>query len=480
MDLSSSLKKIPHLSSISAIALEHNINIWLVGGFLRDIYLKKRKELLDFDFCVAKNTFSVVKEFSKKISSKFIVLDKEQESLRVILKRKKRLYTYDFTLMRGKNFNEDLLSRDFSINTLAVNLKERKKTVIDNFGAKSDLKSKTIRVINEKVIPDDPLRILRGFAFATNYGFHIESKTLKSMVKFRHSLKRVSRERVNEELFKILAADDSFKTIKALDKLKIIDEIIPDVNKLRGVFQGAYHHLDVWQHSLETLRQFEVLLQKKLTKKKDILSYLNEELAVGRRRLHIIKLACILHDFGKPFAKKKLKKRTIFHTHEKIGRDLADNIAQNLRLSLREKDILKKLVFWHLRPGYLADQITPSKRAVYRFFRDTQSEGAAVIFLSLADWRATRGPLTNATKRKRHEKIMLDLVDSYFKDRKREPLPRIVDGYDIMRKFKLKSSPLIGAILKEIKEEQSMGKITTKTQGYKVAKEMINKAKLKK
>ena len=84
---------------------------------------------------------------------------------------------------------------------------------------------------------------------------------------------------------------------------------------------------------------------------------------------------------------------------------MAEEVAQNLRLSLREREVLKKLIFWHLRPGYLADQITPSHRAIYRFFRDTKPEGVGVILLSLADWRATRGPLTNAKKRRRHEKI---------------------------------------------------------------------------
>ncbi len=477
MDLSKPLKKIPYLNVVSSIARKHNVDIWLVGGFLRDIYIKKAKELLDFDFCVEKNTLSVVKDFAKKISSKFIVLDKDQESLRVILKRNDKVYTYDFTRMRGKDFETDLALRDFSINTLAVNLREKKKKLIDKFGARTDLRLKIIRVIGEGVISDDPLRILRGFSFATNYRFSIEKKTLASMIKFKHELSRVSRERVNEELFKILSFADSVKTIKVLDKLRIIDEIIPYVDKLRGVHQGAYHHLDVWQHSLETLRQFESLLKKKLNKNKDFSTYLNEELAVCRRRRDIIKLACILHDLGKPFAMKKLKKRTIFHTHEKIGRDLAEKIAQNLRLSLRERDVLKKLIFWHLRPGYLADQITPSKRAIYRFFRDTQSEGAGVIFLSLADWRATRGPLTDAKKRKRHERIMLKLVNDYFLEAKKKPIPRLVDGYDIMKKFKLKSSPLVGDILRKIKEEQALGKVTTKASAYKVARQIIRRKK---
>ncbi len=476
MSFSTSLKKIPYISLVSQIARRRKLDIWLVGGFLRDGYLKKNKDLLDFDFCVEKDTIPVVKEFAKKISSKFIMLDKSNESLRVILKRKNKVYNYDFTLMRGENLHEDLFLRDFSINTLAVDLRDKKLQLIDNFKARRDLKGKLIRVINERVLQDDPLRILRAFSFFANYGFRIEKNTSKLMFKYRKLIKRTSGERINEELFKILSCSYSFKAIKLMDSLKIIEELIPYVDKMRSVPQGAYHHHNVWSHSIEALRQFELFYKKKLAKNKEFVPYLNKELANGRRRIHIIKLACILHDTGKPFAKRIEKNKTIFHTHEKIGVELSEKIANDLRLSFREKDLLKKLIFWHLRPGYLADQVEPSRRAIYRFFRDTQNEGPAVVFLSLADWRATRGPLTDAKKRKRHEKVMLKLVESYFLEKKKKPLPKIVDGYDLMKKFKLKSSPLIGDILKKIKEEQALGKVRNKREAYKLAKKLISKA----
>jgi poly(A) polymerase len=123
----------------------------------------------------------------------------------------------------------------------------------------------------------------------------------------------------------------------------------------------------------------------------------------------------------------------------------------------------------------LADQINPSKRAIYHFFRDTGEEGVAVILLSLSDWRATRGPLTNAQKRKRHEKIMFGLIDEYFLEKKKKPLPKIVDGHDIMRKFKIGSGPVIGVILKKIKEEQALGKLKNKSDAYRLAKAIIRK-----
>ena len=466
--------------TISSIAKGQKLDIWLVGGFLRDVYLKKNKDLIDFDFCVGKNTFSVAKAFSKKVSSKVIVLDKAQGSFRVVLKKNNKFYTYDFTRMRGKDLHEDLSLRDFSINTLALNLREKKPKVIDYFKAREDLKKKVIRVTQDVVIPQDPLRILRGLAFRANYDFRIEPKTFKLMVKHKKLLKRTSRERVAEELFKILNSFESYKTIEEMDKARIIDEVILYVDQARGVDQGGYHHLGVWEHSLEALRQFELFYKRKLIKDKLVADYLHEELAAGRSRLQVIKLACLLHDIGKPLAKKKIKKRTMFHTHERIGRDLAEKIANRLRISVREKEVLKRLIFWHLRPGYLADQITPSKKAIYHFFRDTQEDGAGVILVSLSDWRATRGPLVDQSKRSRHEKIMVNLMDTYFEEKQKKPLPKIIDGYDIMRKFKLASGALVGEILDKVKEGQALGKISTKAQAYEVAKKIIGKRKTKK
>ncbi|MEI8349748.1 MAG: HD domain-containing protein [Candidatus Omnitrophota bacterium] len=471
-------KKIPYFSLIAALARKQHNHVWLVGGFLRDIYLKRTKELCDFDFCVEKKARFFASAFAKKIHSKYIVLDERQGSFRVILKRNKKIYTYDFTRMRGKDIREDLSLRDFSINTLALPLDASQAPLIDYFQGRKDMRKKIIRTVQERVIVEDPLRILRGFSFMVNYGCRLEKNTQKAMVKHKHLLRNVSRERINEELFKIFASSSSYPAIKRMDEFKIIDEIIPQVSRCRGVLQGGYHHLDVWQHSLEALREFELLYRRRLVKHKELREYLQEELAQGRRRFQIIKLACLLHDIGKPLAKRKKGKRTIFHMHEKIGRDLMEHVAKGLRLSLREKDLLKKLTFWHLRPGYLADQVTPSQRAIYHFFRDTEEEGAAVIVLSLSDWRATRGPLTNAYKRKRHEKVMFGLMNGYFTNKKKKPLPRLVDGYDVMRKFNITPSPLVGKILKKIKEEQVLGKVKNKNQAYLVAKDLVKKAKV--
>ncbi|MBN3041197.1 MAG: HD domain-containing protein [Candidatus Omnitrophica bacterium] len=473
MNLALELKKIPDLDLISRVCRRHKTSAWLTGGFLRDIHLKRHKKLIDFDFCIEKNTLKVVNSIARAMSSKVITLDDKFRSYRIVVKNKGFNLNYDFNSLRAKDIITDLSLRDFSINSLAVEITKPGKFLIDAWSALEAIKKRTVKVIRPQVISIDPLRIIRGFVFSCILGFKIDKATLKLISTRRKMLKNVAGERIAQELFKIFDSDDSFETIKLMDECMVLQEIIPLIKQMRSVTQGSYHHLDVWGHSLETLKQFEVIYRKKIIPNPELKSYFEQEVAQNRSRKQVIKLACLLHDIGKPKAKRKLKKRTIFYEHEKIGRGLAEKICVRLKLSARETDVIKKLIFWHLRPGYLADQITPSKKAVYHFFRDTQDEGITVIILSLSDWRATRGPLTNSRKRLRHEKIMLKLIDDFLKEKKRKPLPKLLDGYDIMKKFKLSSGPLIGEMLKKVREEQCLGRISSREEAFQISKTVL-------
>lgn len=469
------LSKIPEIKKITSLAERKKINVWLVGGALRDFYLAPKKELLDFDFCVEKNAASFAAAAAKTIKGTLVVLDQEAGTYRVAVTKNNKIYTYDFTRMRGKKIKDDLSSRDFTINTLALNL--NKNEFLDFNQGLKDLKNKKIKALSEKALIEDPLRILRGFSFAAQCNFKIEKKTLNFFCIHKKKIKKVSSERISREIFKIFACPLSYKAIKKMDSFKVTEEIMPHVELMRKTGQGKYHHLNVWEHSVETLRQFEILYQKKLSHQKyaKVKSYLNRELAKGRKIIQVLKIACLLHDLGKPFAKKKEKKRTIFHGHEKISRQLCAKFALKWRLSKNEKQSLEKMVFWHLRPGYLADQIKPTPKAVYRFFRDTQEDGVSIILLSLADWRATCGPLTDTQKRKRHEKIMLELVENRLKQVNKKPLPKILDGYKLMEHFQISSGPLVGDILERIKELQSLGRVKSQAEAMLAAEKLLKK-----
>lgn len=472
-----SLKEQEILKTVYSFAKRRKVKLYLVGGILRDIFLKRMKDNLDFDFCLKKGAINFGKKLAREMKAGFVVLDKEHGACRLVKRIKDKVYTLDFMDFRGKTIEEDLLHRDFTINAMALELqdftnKKLDSSLLDPYGAITDLKSKEIKLVNKHGFDEDPLRILRAFSLACMFDFKIDKLTLKFIKLKRKKISHVSLERVRDELFKILDRPNAFDYLRDLDKLKILEIIIPEIEVMRGVRQGPYHHLDVLEHTFETIKQLEILLQQ-LKGNKDIRGYLNEVISSERRRRAIIKLGALLHDIGKPQALRHEDGKIIFHGHERIGLEITENIAKRLKLSNAELDSLAKMVLWHLRPGYLADNEEITPRAIFRFFRDSAQEAISVLLLSIADQRATKGRLTSKESRLQHEKVTFGLIKEYFKRRKEKKAARLITGDDLIKKFKLAPSPLIGKILKESEELQAIGKIKNKIEALKAAAKII-------
>jgi len=467
------------LKPIFNFAKSKRVKLYLVGGILRDLLIKRVRENPDFDFCLKKGALNFGRSLAVNIKAAYVVLDAAHGACRLVKRIGNRVYTFDFTDFRGLTFEEDLLHRDFTINSIALELSkvfsggDLNAELIDLHSGREDLKHKIIRLTHKRSFAQDPLRILRAFSFSSVLGFKLDSYLVKSAKTQAKKLKQVSAERVRDELFKILDAKLAYPAIAALDKIKIMEVIFPEIRKMRGIGQGPYHHLDVWQHTLETLKQLE-LLSIELKNNAGVQAYLRQVVSGNRKKLALLKLAAILHDVGKPKAMRREKKKIIFHGHERVGLGLTRLIARRLKLSNEECASLERIVLWHLRPGYLADSSAPTPRAKFRYFRDTGADALAVLILSLADQRATKGPLTTALSRRRHEKIVAGLMKELFgkKDKKTAPL---INGHDLMGRFHLPPSPLIGKILKELEELQAIGKLRSKAEAFKAASKLIPK-----
>ena len=444
------------------------------------MYLGRKKENPDFDFCLKRGSISFGKKLATHLKSGFVLLDKEHGACRVVKKAKDKIYTLDFTDFRGADLQEDVLHRDFTINTLALSLedifsgKPLDDCMVDHYSARKDIKTGRIKIVNKDSFSEDPLRILRAFSFSCMLGFKIEEQTLRSAKRQKNKLKDVSSERIRDELFKIFDTKQAFNCLSLLDELGLLKIIVPEIEKCRGLNQGPYHHLDIWKHSLETLRQFEMLLEE-LKGNKDVREYVFECLSSGRKRSSLLKLASLLHDIGKPGALRREDGKIKFHGHEAIGARICQVICQRLKLSNDETEALKKVTFLHLRPGYLADSEQPSARAVFRFFRDADKETVSVLLVSLADQRSTRGPLTTRQSRQQHERVVSRLIKECFKRAKETKAPRLINGDDLIKEFKLKPSPLIGKILLEVEELQAIGKVKNKEEALKSAARIIKK-----
>ncbi len=483
------LTDFPQLKIIQNIARRKKTDVYLVGGFLRDYVIGRKKN--DLDFAVEKDALKVARLFADKIKGAYVLLDEERGCARVAKKSKGSLYTFDFADFRDKTFLKDLALRDFTINTLSINLEDiQSLTKIedvlgDHKRGLKDIKAKRIKRVSVKAFRDDPLRMMRAFSLKATLGFRIELSTLNQIRKESDSIRKVSPERIREELFKILASKNAAATLKAMDRVGLLERIIPQIRGMQDCTQGGYHHLAVWPHSLETVVQLERVFEKEIKKfseedKEDIVQYLDERLSGEHTRGALIKLATLLHDIGKPDTRKKKPEGGFsFHGHENVGKDIVRHIARMLKFSTRERHALEDMVQMHLRPGYLSNFQKPGDKMIYRYFRDAKEEAVSIVFLSLADQRATRGPLTTEKAQKHHEKICLGLIEKYLAKKREKPFVRLINGDDLIKKIKIKPSPLFKKILMAVEEQQSLGKITTKKEALALAKKMGNPPSVK-
>jgi poly(A) polymerase len=448
--------------------------LYIVGGFLRDALLQQNKEGLDIDFCLKNGSINFGHKLASHLRAGFVVLDKEHGACRVVKKIGDKDHTLDFTDFRASTLKGDLRLRDFTINTFALPLdalftKDNPfDFIVDPYGALGDLNRKIIRIASRRSFDDDALRILRAYSFACIFNFKIEPGTLKLIRQKKKKLSEVSGERIRDELFKIFACDNAYEYFKKMDDSGVLKTIFPEIEMMRDLAQGPYHHLDVFKHTLETIRQLERIFVD-FKDNQEVQNYLNERVCAERRRFALMKLAAFLHDIGKPKALRHENGKLKFHGHERIGLDFTQEISLRLKLSNDERQALERMVLWHLRPGYLADQTPPSARAIFRYFRDTAQESLSTLLLSLADQRATKGPLTTRTSRLRHEKLVAGLIKEYFDRKKEKKLPRLLSGDDLIKKFKLTPSPLFGKILREVEELQAIGKIRNKKEALAAA-----------
>jgi len=462
----------PQLSLIRDVLKGRRHRVFLVGGALRDYYLNRCGH--DFDFAVDKGAIRLARHLARHVKGTFVKLDDEHGSARVVKRIQGVIWTFDLTDWRSKSIEKDLSLRDFTINALALDVRQCSgvPVILEVKGARRDLKAGVVRMTCAGVFKDDPLRLLRAFTLRATLGFKIERQTCAQIKKDAHLIPHAAMERIRDEIFKILTSPRAYETLCAMDRIGLLSYIIPQTEVMQGFLQGGYHHLDVWQHSLETIAQLEKIFPK-LNENERMKVYLHEIVGGGHARYALLKMAALLHDIGKPETARQEGSRMTFHGHEHAGERITRLVAKQLKLSVKERFFLEDAVRMHLRPGYVSNFKRPSEKMIFRFLRDAKDEAVSLAVLALADQAATCGPLTTTLKHKHHAKICHMLIDRYFK-RTQQPLQqRLLTGHDLIKVLKLKPSPLFGKILSSVEEAAALGKIKTKEEALTLARKMI-------
>jgi tRNA nucleotidyltransferase/poly(A) polymerase len=450
--------------------------LWLVGGFLRDALLNR--SLADVDLAVKGDSLSLARKFAAKIKAKAFPLDEERGVYRVVAAGK----TFDFAALQGGSIEKDLARRDFTVNAMALPLEAYpasglKKGLLDPFGGLKDLKARKIRLVAEKALPDDPLRLLRAVRLSAELDFSLESKTAASLQKHAKRILKVSPERVRDELMKTLVTPRGADAFRFLDKVGILTLLLPEAESMRATGHDYYGKEGVLGHSLDAMESFEKVMAglawlfPKFHKPLD--EHLREPLS-GYPRYALLKLGELLHDVGKPAtAKKGEDGRLHFYSHEHAGADAARRFGKAWRLSGVEAKSLTRLVRGHMRPGSLGNAPSLTDKAIYRFYRDLEEDAVGLLVMALGDHFTY---ISDKVQRGRKDPVYLAMrrmLESYFLHRAAVEPPKVVDGHQIMRLLKIKPGPRVGEILETIREAQAAGKVKTKEEALTLAKTLV-------
>lgn len=438
-----------------------DINIWIVGGTLRDFLLEK--ECFDTDYVITGvKAFEFAEKIAEKVDGHFVPLDKSFDIARVVMPDKKT--TLDFAGALENDIIKDLERRDFSINAMAYSLKEAK--YIDLFNGINDIKQGIIRVISEKNLIDDPLRILRAYRFAAQTGFNIDEKTLILIKKYQTLINNIAVERIKAELIKLFEGDFCAKTLTLMKETGFLFELFPELSLQTKVPPNLHHHLPLIDHSIEVVRQIELKINEMPDNVKE---HLNEDICFGISRKAILKFAGLLHDLGKPATWLiDDEGRHRFIKHEDVGAELSLPILKKLTLNKNASKIIEKLIRYHLYPSQILKEENITEKSILRFYRKIETDVPELIILAMGDRLSARGiEISNEIVNKNISGLNMLLNKYYETSENIISIPKLLSGMDVMNILKIDKGPEVGKVLKALKEAQINGDVNNYDEAVK-------------
>ena len=483
------LRKSKVLQVIHRLAQNRGEEIYLVGGAVRDFWLG-RPSGKDFDFVIKGEVRALAQDLAQEMGGHAFPLDEGFGSWRVVIKKAKGKIEVDLCTMQGEDILEDLRQRDFTVNSLAINLKDiflrGHPLPIDPLGGSADLRAGVLRANSGTSLLQDPLRMLRAFRFAYTLGLRVEEETLRMIFRNKNRILHSAWERIRSEFFTALGEISAHRFLRDLHQHGLLEEIFPEVAGWEGFNQGPLHDFPLLEHALRTVEAGEILF----TRFRELYSsfteslghYFSQTIEEGINREALFKLACFFHDAGKPKTRTwdLGEKSPRFLDHDQEGEKIVAAVARRMKLSRKSIRILSELTRHHMRILSLskAKEVTP--RAKYRFFRDLGKEGIDVALLALADGLALRKINFDHPSffkdlpedLRRVQEVAGELIRYYFEEFSQRPPTPLLDGREIMEALGLPQGKAVGSLLARLREAEMGGVVRTREEALDFLKSL--------
>lgn len=401
---------------------------YIVGGCVRDALRKVKPQ--DWDIATNAKPDQIAKVFPKsyadnKFGTVTVLTGASEPTLKEIEITPYRIdekYTdkrHPDKIRWAKTIEEDLSRRDFTVNALALDDSKKEIKIIDPFKGQKDLENKIIKAVGNPGdrFSEDALRMMRAVRFATTLDFEIEKETAKAIKKNSSFLQAISKERIRDELMKIIMADKAAKGIDLLRELKLLKYIIPELEEGYKVGQNKHHIYEVYEHSLLSLKY---AAKKKFNK--------------------YVRIAALLHDIAKPKVKRGEGPDSTFYNHEVVGAKMTCQILNRLRFSKKDIEKIAKLVRYHLF-YYNVGEV--GEGSVRRLVRQAGPENMEELLQVRMSDRIGSGCPKAEPYKLRHLKYIIEKASQ-------DPISvkkLKVSGNDVMKILKLKPGPKIGQVL---------------------------------
>jgi putative nucleotidyltransferase with HDIG domain len=442
---------------------------WLVGGALRDRLLGRPTD--DLDVVVDGPVKEAARALGRLARAAAFPLSEAFGVWRVVAHDPG--WQVDLLPVNGPSIEEDLAARDFTVNAIAEPLDGGEP--IDPFGGREDLAAGRLRMVSAQAFAADPLRVLRAARLACELHLEPDPETRAAAADHAQALGRVAPERVFAELKRIVGARSALRGLHEMDRLGATRVVLPELEALRGVQQSAYHHLDVYEHTLAVLEQ-AIAIERDPEPAfgplaEDVARLLSEPLADELDRARALRFGALLHDAAKPATRAVTAEgRVTFIGHDREGAELARAVLGRLRASERLRAHVAALTRNHLRLGFLVHQVPLDRRAIYGYLIACEPVAADVTILSVADRLATRGRKAEEAITP-HIVLARELLVEALRWRTERPRP-LLRGGDLVAELGIDAGPEVGRLLSQLAEAQFAGDVLTRDEALEFARRL--------